>query len=91
MGLNNHLWFRRTHGEPEIDVQFRFGLVRELDYRIGDKVEWDDAEKDTGGAHEIGGIARVPEEGYLYFKIAIFEAVITSCDRISEAEYDQLD
>jgi hypothetical protein len=92
MGLFNNLMIDTASGP--VEVQFKWGWVELLDYRVGDTVKWFDFPKPdrTKGLLEISGIAADhPEDpnakAFSYYKIVIENDVITRCERVPEAEW----
>jgi hypothetical protein len=92
MGLFNNLMIETDSGP--VEVQFKWGFVRLLDYRIGETLKWFDFPKPdrTAGRLEISGIAvHRPEDPdtrtFSYYKVIIENDVITGCEQIPEAEW----
>jgi hypothetical protein len=96
MGVNNHLLLNLGDGgEPEaLDVQFRWGDVFELRYKVGDRLVWDRKPRppSADGAVEVRGLALVDHgDAHLrYFNIQVENDVIISAREIDEAAYDAM-
>lgn len=102
MSLNNHLLaVIESGGEArEVDIQFRYGEVREYVYRVGDEVYITEKEREFVNKWTVvPGIAAIPScaeadissTKELFFRIVIFENVIASIIQTTEEDYDMLE
>ena len=96
MGANNYLWVPGDRG-GEYVVAFRWGCVRELEYRVGDNVDWRhrDRPKIADGIVRVGGFSRGDTvdgiyQGDEFYSITINTDVVCGFKRVSEPEYDSL-
>ncbi|WP_420478980.1 hypothetical protein [Brevundimonas sp. FT23028] len=92
MGLFNNLMIETASGP--VEVQFKWGFVRLLDYKIGDTLKWFDFPKPdcTPGRVEISGIG-VHRSGdpdtrtFSYYRVIIENDILTGCEPIPETEW----
>jgi len=99
MSVNNHLYIleKGEDGLQNLDIQFEYGELRELVYRLGDKIYTE--EKKSDAVAVVGGIAgvfsgrrgSVQLSGYRYFRIVIVHHHIVACVETSEDDYETIE
>lgn len=98
MGTNNHLdvgdIYRRGATEWAL---FRWGYVRELDYSVGDRLDWAywPRPAEANGDITVGGYYSEVQSGKLirldYIRIQIRDDVIITFEPSSEEEFERLE
>jgi hypothetical protein len=93
MGAFNELLLERSVDGSIVDIQFKYGLRWQLQYRIGDKIDWGKLRRPKTADQKIriSGIGEDASGRARYFAIEIDNDIIRGAWEVSEEEWTRLD
>ena len=94
MGCSSYVKFTDESGEP-ILIQFKYGFLRELNYKVGDPIQWIveelPASADPTTDALVPGWDQDPTRHDRFFRLSVENNILSNVTEITESEADRLE